>query len=692
MPPLPTTDFAILKKSDLLPTLTLIAAILCSFYGSKQVYAQQGSGWQEISTTHAGLAIHQYGGPGFYYNPTDMYIRPGQKIGFTINTYFLEVQVRFDGGSWQTVKLCDGPPCKGYFLVDQPWTSQGVQSMAMRWRGEDGYLVNARTYTVYVVPPAQRIFRDSAGNTMTTWEGGNGTIDNPFVVIEGFDPTNENFPEKYYQLGEDLFSAALGLDQDMIVFNFAEGGIDIATNAQHVIDGMRYLAGIRAGSNAMKLAGVSMGGVVARYALAQAEDNGQALDVSHFASIDSPQVDAVMDAEMLDFLKDETDGEHESIASMAAKQMLRYNPYDLDGSIHAQFYSDLNSLNGGGYPRQSKNIGVSFSPNTQNPNSGLWLELEVFLANWRERSFYINQGDPTKEPGSFLPRQTTMLWGRSYGATYELVRHTDPTFIPHESALDLTYSGGTSFDVAIFSDTPGFHNEVPQDIVGPLLQEMDVGTPVFPPGKPQNFRITSTHSDYYDHPVSMEWDMVSSAEKYHIYRCRIDSPTYSGCNTPMTHILTSYSPFATDVSLYMDDGAWGDGGAKYHVEAINSAGTSVPSDSDVTYVKDMSNSYLEMGDDQADVIPVPDEFGLDPSTPNPARHTVTIRYALPEASDVSLVLYDVMGRAVARLAGDSEPAGFHDVQLDTSDLASGMYLYRFQAGDFTMTRRMTIVR
>jgi len=136
----------------------------------------------------------------------------------------------------------------------------------------------------------------------------------------------------------------------------------------------------------------------------------------------------------------------------------------------------------------------------------------------------------------------------------------------------------------------------------------------------------------------------------------------------------------------------GDGGAKYHVEAVNSAGTSIPSDSDVTYVKDMSNGSYSKLADRTDAVPIPDEFGLDPSTPNPARRTVTIRYALPEASNVSLVIYDVMGREVSRLVSGSEPAGFHDVQFDTSDLASGMYLYRIEAGDFAKTRRMTIVR
>src|SRR5690606_18200124 len=117
---------------------------------------------------------------------------------------------------------------------------------------------------------------------MTLWEGGNSQLDKPFIVIEGFDPTNDNFPEKYYKLGENLFSQARSLGQNMIIFNFAQGGIDMAVNAQHVTDGINYINSIKSGSNKIRVAGVSMGGVIARYALAKAEAAGAALNVSHF--------------------------------------------------------------------------------------------------------------------------------------------------------------------------------------------------------------------------------------------------------------------------------------------------------------------------------------------------------------------------------------------------------------------------
>lgn len=81
--------------------------------------------------------------------------------------------------------------------------------------------------------------------------------------------------------------------------------------------------------------------------------------------------------------------------------------------------------------------------------------------------------------------------------------------------------------------------------------------------------------------------------------------------------------------------------------------------------------------------------------PNPAHHRITIRYAVPEKTkegpDAAVRLYDVLGRQVQNVALKAE-AGRHEVKLDVSDLASGLYILRLRAGDQTRTRRMTVVQ
>lgn len=95
-------------------------------------------------------------------------------------------------------------------------------------------------------------------------------------------------------------------------------------------------------------------------------------------------------------------------------------------------------------------------------------------------------------------------------------------------------------------------------------------------------------------------------------------------------------------------------------------------------------------DEQADRV-LPDEVRLR-AYPNPVRQRGTVAYTLPEASEVTLRLYDVLGRRVATLDAGSRRAGRHEVSFDPASLASGVYVGRLRAGDQTRVRKITVVR
>lgn len=77
--------------------------------------------------------------------------------------------------------------------------------------------------------------------------------------------------------------------------------------------------------------------------------------------------------------------------------------------------------------------------------------------------------------------------------------------------------------------------------------------------------------------------------------------------------------------------------------------------------------------------------------PNPFNPTTTLKFILPAASDVTLRVYDILGREVATLVNDRLEAGEHKVSFDASRLASGVYLYQLQAGNFAETRKLTVI-
>jgi hypothetical protein len=90
---------------------------------------------------------------------------------------------------------------------------------------------------------------------------------------------------------------------------------------------------------------------------------------------------------------------------------------------------------------------------------------------------------------------------------------------------------------------------------------------------------------------------------------------------------------------------------------------------------------------------LPAAFALGAAYPNPSGAEVTIPYAVPAASRVRLVMYDVLGRAVAVLADGEVEAGRYTAVLHGEGLASGVYVVRMTAGTaFTQTQRVTLLR
>ena len=95
--------------------------------------------------------------------------------------------------------------------------------------------------------------------------------------------------------------------------------------------------------------------------------------------------------------------------------------------------------------------------------------------------------------------------------------------------------------------------------------------------------------------------------------------------------------------------------------------------------------------------PIPEAFALSQNMPNPFNPSTTISYEVPESGSVKLIVYNLLGQQVRTLIDDSIESGFHTVVWDGADefgrqVASGIYIYRMNSGEFNATKRMLFLK
>jgi len=89
---------------------------------------------------------------------------------------------------------------------------------------------------------------------------------------------------------------------------------------------------------------------------------------------------------------------------------------------------------------------------------------------------------------------------------------------------------------------------------------------------------------------------------------------------------------------------------------------------------------------------VPTRFDLEQNYPNPFNPTTTISFSLPSSEFVKLSLYNTLGQQVATLVNEQLNAGQYKLLFDASNLVSGVYYYRIEAGNFSSTKRLVLLR
>jgi hypothetical protein len=86
------------------------------------------------------------------------------------------------------------------------------------------------------------------------------------------------------------------------------------------------------------------------------------------------------------------------------------------------------------------------------------------------------------------------------------------------------------------------------------------------------------------------------------------------------------------------------------------------------------------------------EYELGQNFPNPFNPSTKISYQIPKAGLVTLKIYDLLGKEIATLVNEQQNEGRYEVKFDASLLASGVYIYKLQAGDFVFSKKMIILK
>ena len=85
------------------------------------------------------------------------------------------------------------------------------------------------------------------------------------------------------------------------------------------------------------------------------------------------------------------------------------------------------------------------------------------------------------------------------------------------------------------------------------------------------------------------------------------------------------------------------------------------------------------------------EFTIS-NSPNPFNPVTTIKYNLPEDVNVTLEVFNVRGQKIKTLVNRFQKVGNYDVQFDGTNLASGVYIYKIKAGNYSMSKRMLLIK
>lgn len=376
-----------------------------------------------------------------------------------------------------------------FLLLCEVATAQEVQLTVPGGTGETAIFDGSDSLVV--------VTRSVPAGYMQLYRAYDGSYRDPVVIVEGFDPLNNAVPSDVYAQvnrrgGIDTARAA---GRSVWIVNLGDGGGAISANARLVSSAIQQAASYQStAATKVDVIGVSMGGLISRYALASDEQTGGGSDglVRLFVSGDSPQQGANASPNFQELILFQNDPDTlPAVRSDASLSMLytsvrtygangcllgavpSHSNYTASSAAHDWFYAHTNTLNGDGYPHKCRKVAIS---------NGSWDSLPYAVGSplfdcrtyatfpWRfqvcSERYYAMARDvgPGSLAGDFAP-------GNIREPSFELDQHFVPCFIPTESALDFR-AGATMFDRTLTQVSAMNHSTITQETNDVLLEEL----------------------------------------------------------------------------------------------------------------------------------------------------------------------------------------------------------------------------
>ncbi|MBI1805283.1 MAG: T9SS type A sorting domain-containing protein [Ignavibacteriae bacterium] len=207
-------------------------------------------------------------------------------------------------------------------------------------------------------------------------------------------------------------------------------------------------------------------------------------------------------------------------------------------------------------------------------------------------------------------------------------------------------------------------------------------------GSNQNLSNTSGLSQYpyisgFKPTSSTDTALVMWAEKpsggnYDIYYKLLTRSVKQLTNTSAT---STYPAFACKNSTNRLLAVWTEGNSAQYAVADTTLGSSSV----------LSTSRMRASLD-VDEREMPYQYSLEQNYPNPLNPTTEIRFTIPEAAFVHLIVYDILGQEVAVIVNEMKEQGKYSINWDCENCPSGVYFYRLQARSFLSTKKMLLLR